>query len=97
MGKGNVEKLNERLSERKRLEALKYLGKRGEREAEFIRNKAEGKKLGRPGGSRKKNPILLSHSEFIRTKVSEGAKQTEIARELKVHRHTVKKWITEYC
>lgn len=43
MGKGNVEKLNERLSERKRLEALKYLGKRGEREAEFIRNKAEGK------------------------------------------------------
>ena len=45
MGKGNVEKLNERLSERKRLEALKYLGKRGEREAEFIRNKAEGKKL----------------------------------------------------
>ncbi len=62
----------------------------------LARLKAEGKKLGRPIGSRKKNPILLCHSELIRTKVSEGAKQIEIARELKVHRHTVKKWITEY-
>lgn len=62
----------------------------------LARLKAEGKKLGRPCGSRKKNPKLLSHSEFIRDKVSEGAKQIEIARELKVHRHTVKKWITEY-
>lgn len=62
----------------------------------LARLKAEGKKLGRPCGSRKKNPKLLSHNEFIRSKVSEGAKQIEIARELKVHRHTVKKWITEY-
>lgn len=63
----------------------------------LARLKAEGKKLGRPNGSRKKNPILLSHSEFIRTKVLEGAKQIEIAKALKVHRHTVKKWVEEYC
>ena len=62
----------------------------------LARLKAEGKKLGRPCGSRKKNPKLLSHSEFIRKKISEGAKQIEIANALKVHRHTVKKWITEY-
>jgi DNA invertase Pin-like site-specific DNA recombinase len=62
----------------------------------LARLKAEGKKLGRPSGSRKKNPKLLSHSEFIRKKVSEGAKQIEIAKALKVHRHTVKKWIKEY-
>ena len=62
----------------------------------LARLKAEGKKLGRPSGSRKKNPKLLSHSEFIRNKVSEGAKQIEIAKALKVHRHTVKKWIKEY-
>lgn len=62
----------------------------------LARLKAEGKKLGRPNGSRKKNPILLTHSEFIRTKLLEGAKQIQIARELKVHRHTVKKWIEKY-
>lgn len=62
----------------------------------LARLKAEGKKLGRPCGSRKKNPKLLLHSDFIRSKVSEGAKQIEIARELKMHRHTVKKWISEY-
>lgn len=62
----------------------------------LARLKAEGKKLGRPCGSRKKNPKLLSHSEFIRIKVSEGAKQIEIAKALNVHRHTVKKWIKEY-
>lgn len=59
------------------------------------RLKAEGKKLGRPAGSRKKNPILLVHSEFIQTKLAEGAKQIDIARALKVHRHTVKKWVEE--
>jgi len=62
----------------------------------LARLKAEGKKLGRPSGSRKKNPKLLSHSEFIRNKVFEGAKQIEIAKALKVHRHTVKKWIKEH-
>jgi len=62
----------------------------------LARLKAEGKKLGRPCGSRKKNPKLLSHSEFIRSKIAEGAKQIDIANTLKVHRHTVKKWIKEY-
>jgi len=62
----------------------------------LARLKAEGIKLGRPCGSRKKNPKLLLHGEFIRNKVSEGAKQIEIANALKVHRHTVKKWIKEY-
>ena len=61
----------------------------------LARLKADGKKLGRPCGSRKKNPKLLSHTEFIRNKVSEGAKQIEIANTLNVHRHTVKKWIKE--
>ena len=62
----------------------------------LARLKAEGKKLGRPSGSRKSNPKLLQHSDFIIRKVSEGAKQVEIASALKVHRHTVKKWIEEY-
>ena len=62
----------------------------------LARLKAEGKKLGRPCGSRKKNPKLLSHSEFIRNKISEGSTQIQIANALKVHRHTVKKWILEY-
>lgn len=61
----------------------------------LARLKAEGKKLGRPFGSKKKNPKLLTHGEFIRNKVAEGAKQAEIANELKVHRHTVRKWIKE--
>lgn len=62
----------------------------------LARLKADGKKLGRPRGSKKRNPKLLYHGEFIRKKVAEGAKQVEIANALKVHRHTVKKWITEY-
>jgi len=61
----------------------------------LARLKAEGKKLGRPVGSKKKNPKLLKHNQFIFNKISEGAKQIEIANELKVHRHTVKKWIKE--
>lgn len=61
----------------------------------LARLKAEGKKLGRPLGSKKKNPKLLKHNQFICNKISQGAKQIEIANELKVHRHTVKKWIKE--
>jgi DNA invertase Pin-like site-specific DNA recombinase len=61
----------------------------------LARLKSEGKKLGRPFGSKKKNPILLIHDEFIRNKIAEGAKQTDIAKALKVHRHTVKKWMKE--
>lgn len=62
----------------------------------LARLKAEGKKLGRPCGSKKKNPKLLSHDEYIRSRLSEGAKQIEIAKALKVHRHTVKKWMEDY-
>lgn len=62
----------------------------------LARLKADGVKLGRPCGSKKRNPILFLHSEFIRTKLNEGAKQVEIAKALKVHRHTVKKWVKEY-
>lgn len=62
----------------------------------LARLKAEGKKLGRPCGSKKKNPKLLYHGDFIRSKLSEGAKQIEIAKALEVHRHTVKKWIADY-
>ncbi len=61
----------------------------------LARLKAEGKKLGRPLGSKKKNPKLLKHNQFIVNKIRQGAKQIEIANELKVHRHTVKKWIKE--
>ncbi len=57
------------------------------------RLKSEGRILGRPKGSKKKTPILAIHDSYIRQMVSEGAKQIEIARKLKVHRHTVKDWI----
>ncbi len=59
----------------------------------LARLKAEGKKLGRPVGSKKKNPILAPHAEYIREQVAVGAKQIDIARSLKVHRHTVKEWV----
>lgn len=59
----------------------------------LARKKSEGIKLGRPIGSKKKNPILAQHSEFIGKQLSAGAKQIDIARTLKVHRHTVKNWI----
>lgn len=62
----------------------------------LARLKAEGKKLGRPCGSKKQNLKLSLHAEFIRSKIAEGAKQVDIAKTLKVHRHTVKKWVTEY-
>jgi DNA invertase Pin-like site-specific DNA recombinase len=62
----------------------------------LARLKADGKKLGRPCGSKKKNPKLLSHDEYIRSRLSEGAKQIEIAKALKVHRHTIKKWMEDY-
>jgi DNA invertase Pin-like site-specific DNA recombinase len=59
----------------------------------LARKKAEGIKLGRPVGSKKSNPILAIHANFIKAQVELGAKQVDIARKLKVHRHTVKKWI----
>lgn len=64
----------------------------------LARLKSEGKRLGRPIGSRKKNPILAKHANFIKKSIQAGAKQIVIARALNVHRHTVKAWIarTEY-
>ena len=59
----------------------------------LARKKAEGVKLGRPKGSKKRNPILAEHDAYIKRKLSEGAKQIDIARALKVHRHTVKDWL----
>jgi DNA invertase Pin-like site-specific DNA recombinase len=59
----------------------------------LARKKSEGVKLGRPTGSKKKNPILAEHNDYIQQQVLLGAKQIEIARRLKVHRHTVKNWI----
>lgn len=61
----------------------------------LARKKAEGVKLGRPLGSKKKNPILAKHSGYIHKRLSEGAKQIEIAKSLKVHRHTVKDWLSK--
>lgn len=59
----------------------------------LARKKAEGVKLGRPLGSKKKNPKLKKYGDYIRERVSGGAKQVEIARVLNVHRYTVKNWI----
>jgi len=63
----------------------------------LARKKAEGIKLGRPIGSKKKKPLLSKHADFIKAQVLAGVKQIEIARTLKVHRHTVKAWIEERC
>lgn len=59
----------------------------------LARLKAEGKILGRPVGSKKKNPILLIHAEKILEMYNAGGSQVSIARKFKVHRHTVKAFI----
>lgn len=61
----------------------------------LARKKSEGIKLGRPVGSKKKKPILAKHNTYIKKCLARGAKQIEIARSLKVHRHTVKDWIAQ--
>lgn len=62
----------------------------------LARKKAEGVILGRPVGSRKKNPILAAHGDYIKKLINQGTKQVQIARLLKVHRHTVKDWIASH-
>ena len=62
----------------------------------LARKKAEGVILGRPVGSRKKNPILATHGDYIKKLINQGTKQVQIARLLKVHRHTVKDWIASH-
>lgn len=61
----------------------------------LARKKSQGIKLGRPIGSKKRNPILATHSVFIKEQLKEGAKQVDIARALSVHRHTVKDWVSQ--
>ena len=60
------------------------------------RRKAEGMLLGRPKGSKKKNPILAKHATEIQILISQGAKQVQIARRFDVHRHTVRDWLSKY-
>lgn len=59
----------------------------------LARRKAMGIKLGRPIGSKKKNPILKKHAAKIIAMHNRGDSQIEIARSLNCHRHTVKKFI----
>ena len=61
----------------------------------LARKKSEGVKLGRPIGSKKKTPLLTPHKDYIKKRIREGATQIDIARSLKVHRHTVKDWILQ--
>ena len=61
----------------------------------LARKKAEGIKLGRPNGSKKKNPKLAKHGAKIFKLYQEGVKQVEIARKYNVHRHTVKALIKD--
>lgn len=62
----------------------------------LARKKSEGVKLGRPKGSKKRNPILARHKDYITKRLAAGASQIEIARALKVHRHTVKAWLNQH-
>jgi DNA invertase Pin-like site-specific DNA recombinase len=55
----------------------------------LARKKAEGKVLGRPVGSRNRIHKLEQHRIWIEGQLMKGTKQAEIARKLKVHRHTV--------
>lgn len=62
----------------------------------LARKRSEGVILGRPRGSKKKNPILAKHAVEIQTLVNKGTKQAKIARTFNVHRHTIKEWITKH-
>ncbi len=61
----------------------------------LARLKAEGRTLGRPIGSKKRNPILNKHATYIKKRIAEGAKQIDIARSLKCSRHTVREWVRQ--
>ena len=61
----------------------------------LARLKAEGKKLGRPVGSKKRCPKLAPHDAYIKKRLAEGARQIEIANSLHVHRHTVSLWVKQ--
>jgi putative DNA-invertase from lambdoid prophage Rac len=59
----------------------------------LARKKSEGFKLGRPIGSKKRHLKLAKHDQFIKDHIYLGTKQVQIAKMLKVHRHTVKEYI----
>ena len=63
----------------------------------LARKKSQGIKLGRPPGSKKRNPILAAHKDYIKKRLDGGARQIDIARALNVHRHTVKAWLNQNC
>jgi putative DNA-invertase from lambdoid prophage Rac len=62
----------------------------------LARLKAEGRQLGRPKGSKKQFPKLAPHAAYISQRLAEGARQIDIARSLKVHRHTVMEWVKQH-
>lgn len=58
----------------------------------LAKKKAEGVKLGRPVGSKKKNLLADAHSDYIRQALDAGKTQAEIARKLKCHRFSIADW-----
>lgn len=57
--------------------------------------KMKGMKLGRPFGSSKKKLSFCKHREEIFTMLKNGKSISEIARDLGVHRNTLRKYLTE--
>jgi len=64
----------------------------------LTRLKAEGKRLGRPIGSRtiKEKRRLYRHDAYIRKSLAEGLSQRQIARHLHCSRSTLKSYIVEF-
>jgi DNA invertase Pin-like site-specific DNA recombinase len=59
----------------------------------LARRKAEGKRLGRPVGSRSKTSKLTSHVADIDRLLSAGVSQAAIARVIGVNRHTIAAYV----
>ncbi|MEO9885854.1 MAG: master DNA invertase Mpi family serine-type recombinase [Balneola sp.] len=60
------------------------------------RLKKEGVKLGRPVGSKSKKLKLTGKEEIIKKLLNKGISKSQIARELKVHRVTLSKFIESF-
>ena len=60
----------------------------------LARVRAEGKRVGRPRGSRNTSK-LEGRERYISQKLADGSKKKEIARRLRVHRDTLAKFIEE--
>ena len=61
----------------------------------LARIRAEGKRVGRPQGSRNTQK-LAGREKYIVQKLSEGVSRTEIAKRLHVHRDTLTRFIAEH-